>query len=153
MIRRILFALVASTAVLFTAPASAEERATPEQAQALVKRAITYYKAHGRQKSLAEFSNKNGGFIDRDLYVNVYDMQGNCLAHINEKQVGKNLIDLRDPDGKYIIKDRIEGLKTADTGWQEYKFYNPATKKVEPKRMYYEKHDGIIFSAGAYRPM
>jgi signal transduction histidine kinase len=150
MIRRhFLIGLALATAL----PAfAADERATPEQAQALVKRAIAHYKAQGRQKALADLSNKQGKFIDRDLYVTVYDMEGNCLAHVNEKQIGKNLIELRDPDGKYLIRERIEGVKTKDSGWQDYKYPNPVNMKIEPKRMYFEKHDNLVFAAGAYKP-
>lgn len=28
----------------------------------------------------------------------------------------------------------------------------PVTRKVEPKRMYWEKHDNLVFAAGAYKP-
>ena len=150
--RRSALIAAAALAAAVSLPSFAQERATPEQAQALVKKAVAYYKANGREKSMAEFSNKKGQFIDKDLYVNVYDMQGNCLAHVNEKQIGKNLYDLRDPDGKYIIRERVEALKTKDSGWQEYKYANPGNNKVEAKRMYFEKHDGLMFAAGAYKP-
>ena len=46
-----------------------------------------------------------------------------------------------------------EGWDNAgNSGWQDFKFFNPQTKKVEPKRMYWEKHDNIVFAAGAYKP-
>jgi cytochrome c len=134
------------------AAAADDERATPEQAEALVKKAVAFYKAKGREQALAEFANKNGPFIHHDLYINAYDTKGTCLSHINEKTIGKNMLDLRDPDGKYIIRERLERASKDGKGWQEYKFFNPATKKVEPKVMYFEKHDDVIFAAGAYKP-
>ncbi len=130
--------------------AYAVEYATPAEAQALVKKAIAYYQKNGKDKALAEFMRQGGPFIDRDLYVTVYTMDATCLAHINPKMIGKNMLDLRDPDGKFLIKERVDAAKMTTSGWQQYKFFNPVSKRIEPKRMYWEKHDGILFAAGAY---
>lgn len=150
---RFIAALALAACVALPAAAADSERTTPEQAQALVKKAIAHYKAAGPQKALADFSDKsNAEWVKGDRYVNVYDMDGKCLAHVNEKTIGKNMIDLRDVDGKYLIKERIDHAKADGRGWQDYKFFNPATKKVEPKHMYFEKYDNVIFAAGAYLP-
>lgn len=131
---------------------AAGEHTTPEQAEALVKKAIAYYKAKGPEVAFAEFSKSEGMFSHGDQYVNVYDMKGKCLAHINQKTIGKNMIELRDPDGKYLIRERVERAAKEGHGWQDYKFYNPATHKVEPKHMYFEKVDDVVFASGAYKP-
>ena len=132
--------------------AAAGERATPEQAEALVKKAVEYYRTHDHAAALAEFARKDGPFIRGDLYINTYDMRGKCLSHINERMIGKDMITLRDPDGVYIIKDRIERARKQGQGWQEYKFFNPSTHKIEPKHMYFEKVGDVIVAAGAYKP-
>ena len=111
-----------------------------------------FYKKNGKEKAIAEFQKSPGPFVYRDVYVSVYDMEGNALSHINPRMVGKNLIDMRDPDGKYLVRERVEAARVATSGWQEFKFFNPQTKKVEPKRMYWEKHDGMLFASGAYKP-
>lgn len=131
--------------------ASAEERATTAEAETMVKKAIEFYKKNGRAKALAEFSNANGKFIDRDLYVTVYTLDGKCLAHINERVIGKNMWDQRDVDGKYFTRERLEAAKTQASGWQDFKFFNPVTKKIEPKRQYWERHDDLVFATGAYK--
>lgn len=139
-----------AAALSFNALASGE-RGTEQEAHSLVKKAVAYYQKNGREKSLAEFQKQPGPFVDRDLYVTIYNQQGDCLSHINPKMVGKNMIDLRDANGVYLIKDRVEASRKTESGWQEYQFFNPVSKKVEPKRMYWEKHDGILFAAGAYK--
>ena len=148
------FALLA--AMLFAAvTAHAQDKtkyATPAEAESLVKKAVVYYQKNGKDKALAEFQRNPGPFVDRDLYVTVYDMKANCLSHINPKMVGKNMMDLRDPTGKYHIKERMEQAAVKDNGWQDFQFFNPQTKKVEPKQMYWEKHDNMVFAAGAYKP-
>jgi cytochrome c len=93
--------------------AVAAEFGTPAQAEAMVKKAAAYLKANGKDKALAEISNPKGQFVDRDLYVFVYDMNGKCVAHgFNQKMIGKDLADMKDPDGKFYVKERIEISKT-----------------------------------------
>ena len=150
-----LFALVAAfTLALFSfnALAADAERGTTAEAEALVKKSIAYYKKNGKDKALAEFQKNPGPFVDRDLYVTVYTMNADALSHINAKMVGKNMMDLRDADGKYHIKERMEAAQKGASGWQDFKFYNPVSKKIEPKRMYWEKYDNLVFAAGAYKP-
>jgi cytochrome c len=131
--------------------AAASDRASEAEAESMVKKAIQYYDKVGKEKALAEFQKSPGPFVDRDLYVTVYTMDGMALSHINPKMVGKNMMELRDANGKYHIRERLEAAKHASTGWQDFMFYNPVSKKIEPKRMYWEKHDGIVFACGAYK--
>lgn len=143
-------AAVAFAAVSFAANA-ASDRATSAEAEAMVHKAVDYYKKNGRDKAIEEFKKSPGPFVDRDLYVTVYDMDANCLAHVNPKMVGKNMMDLRDADGKYHIKERMEAARKGNHGWHDFKFFNPVQKKIEPKTMYWEKHDNLVFAAGAYK--
>jgi len=149
-----LFALVAALVLGLSGlqAHAASDHGTLQEAEAMVKKAVMYYQKNGKDKALAEISKNPGPFVDRDLYVTVYDMKANCLAHINPKMVGKNMMDLRDPTGKYHIKERMEQAAVKDNGWQDFQFFNPQTKKVEPKQMYWEKHDNMVFAAGAYKP-
>ncbi|MDI6725571.1 MAG: cache domain-containing protein [Smithellaceae bacterium] len=129
----------------------AAEFGTKAEAEAMVKKAVAYFKAQGKDKAFEEFSNPKGKFIDKDLYVVVYDMKGVCLAHgFNQKMIGKDLIDLKDPDGKEFVKERVALGKTKDKFWQDYKFTNPVTKKIEQKAMYMEKVGDFLIGAGAY---
>ena len=152
--KQFLFAmLVASIGLVSGSSAlAASDHATPAEAEAMVKKAVAYMKKNGKDKALAEFNKPNGQFVDRDLYVTVYDFQGNNLAHINPKMVGKNMMELRDPDGKPHIKERIEMAKKQDSGWHDFKYMNPVSKQVEPKTMYFERVGDLIVAAGAYKP-
>jgi cytochrome c len=126
---------------------------TPDEAKAMVKKAVAYYKKVGREKALPEFCKTDGPFVDRDIYVTVIALDGMELAHINPKTVGKNVMDLRDPDGKFFIRERLETAKKAASGWQEFKFFNPVSKKIEPKMTYWERVDDLVFASGAYKPL
>lgn len=126
--------------------------ATKDDAVAMVKKGVAYIKANGTEKGYAEISTKGGQFTDRDLYLVVYGLDGKGLAHgANPKQIGRDLIDLTDVDGKYFVKERVAMVKAKPTGaWQEYKFTNPVSKKVEPKVMYCEKLGETAVCGGVY---
>ncbi len=133
-------------------PASANKDATKDDAVAMVKKGVAFIKANGTEKGYAAISDKGGPFIDRDLYLVVYGLDGKCLAHgANPRQIGKDLIDLTDVDGKYFVKERVALAKAKPAGlWQEYKITNPVTKKIEPKIMYCEKLGETAVCGGVY---
>lgn len=138
--------------LLSVAWVQAGDKGTKDEAVAMVKKAIDYIKANGNDKAFAEISNPQGQFKDRDLYVVVYDMNAKCLAHGQKKSmVGKELLEFKDVDGKPYMKERIELMKKQPTAWQEYKFMNPVSKKVEPKEMYIERFGDLIVGAGVYK--
>lgn len=148
---RHLFA-IASAAALVGASLSAHAEATPDDATAMVKKGITFIKSSGKDKGYAEISSKTSQFKKDDLYLVVYGLDGTVHAHgANEKMIGKNLIDLKDIDGKPFVKERVELAKTKGTFWQDYKFTNPETKKIEPKAMYCEKLDETVVCGGIYK--
>jgi len=43
--------------------------------------------------------------------------------------IGKDLVQMKDPDGRFYVKERIEIIKTKGSGWQDYKFTNPLSKR------------------------
>ena len=70
----------------------------------------------------------------------------------NPKLVGKNLVGLKDPDGKPFFQMLVDLAKTKGKGWSEdYKFLNPVTKKIENKAMYVERVDGNWIGVGIYK--
>jgi len=141
------------TAFALSAPVAAKEgNATASEAQAMVKKGVAFIKTNSKEKGYAEISNKAGQFIDRDLYLVVYGLDGTVRAHgANEKMIGKNLIELKDIDGKAFVKERVELAQSKGTFWQDYKFTNPVSKKIEPKQMYCEKLDDAVVCGGVYK--
>jgi cytochrome c len=132
--------------------AAAADMGTKDEAVAMVKKAVDFIKANGADKAYAEFSNPKGQFVDRDLYIAVYDMSGKCLAHgANAKMIGRDLLDNKDVDGKEFVKERVEMMKKQPSGWQDYKFRNPTSNQVEPKAMYIERVNDVIVGCGIYK--
>ncbi len=137
---------------LLSLPVQAQNKATAAEATAMVKKGVAFIKTSGKEKGYAEISTKGGQFSKDDLYLVVYGLDGMVYAHgANEKMIGKNLIGMKDLDGKEFVKERVELAKSKGTFWQDYKFTNPTTKKVEPKSMYCEKLDDVAVCGGIYK--
>lgn len=149
----VVYALAAVLSGSFASVTHAKEAfATADEAVAMVNKGVAFIKANGKEKGYAEIGNKAGQFVDRDLYLTAYALDGTVLAHgANAKMVGKNLIDLKDIDGKPFVKERMELARTKPSFWQDYKFTNPVTKKVEPKRMYCETLSDSVICGGIYK--
>ncbi|MES2017652.1 MAG: cache domain-containing protein [Pseudomonadota bacterium] len=146
------FAAAAACALAMQGQAWAAEHATPAEATAMVKKAIEFIKANGKEKAYAAINDPKGQFRDRDLYVFVYDMYGVTQAHgANPKMLGKNLMELKDADGVYIIKAFLDVGKTKGKGWVDYKWPNPVSKDIESKSTYIEKYDDVLVGAGVYK--
>jgi cytochrome c len=150
--RHLVAATILFGAAFATGAIAAADGATAKEAEAMVKKGVAYVKANPRDKAMAEISNKQGQFVDRDLYLFVNTLDGLYLAHgANPKMVGKNLIDMKDIDGKEYVRERMNLAKTKGSFWQDYKFVNPVNKKIEPKQLYCERADDLVICGGIYK--
>jgi signal transduction histidine kinase len=137
---------------LFSLTAVAADHASAADATAMVKRAVAHLKAVGKEKTLADISDNKGAFIDRDLYLSVYDMNGIVLAHgTNPKLIGKDVSAIKDVSGKEFIKEILSKAKANGSGNADYEWPNPLTKNIEGKTVYFEKSGDLVFSSGYYR--
>jgi signal transduction histidine kinase len=126
--------------------------ATKDEAVAMVKKAVVFIQTEGPANAYPEISDPRGRFVDRDLYIVVYGLDGMVLAHgADAKRIGTNQIGDKDPDGKAFVKERVELAATKPSFWQNYKFRNPVTNTVEPKEMYCERLDQTVVCGGVYQ--
>ncbi|HJV53343.1 MAG TPA: cache domain-containing protein [Noviherbaspirillum sp.] len=153
LLNRLILAAAAFTAV---APAiAASDKGTPEEAVALVKKVIAYYKANGKDKTFAEVNAQNPEFKYKDLYVfgSIVKEGAPLAAHgANPKMVGKDMTMLKDAEGFPFAKRIIEiGNSKGGKGWVDYKWPNPVTKVIEQKSTYVERVDDVYFACGVYK--
>jgi len=128
------------------------EPASKDDAVAMVKKAVATIKADGPGKAYPAIDDQSGSFVAHDLYVVVYGLDGKVLAHGADKaRIGTNQMQAKDPDGKAFVKERVELAAKQPSFWQEYKFMNPVSKKVEPKQMYCERLEATVVCAGIYK--
>jgi cytochrome c len=140
------------TALCIGGMALAATATSKDEAVAMVKMAVSAIKAEGPGKAYPEISNPSGKFVDGDLYIVVYGLDGMVLAHgADAKRIGTNQLADTDPDGKAFVKERVELAATHPSFWQTYKFMNPVTHKVEPKDMYCERLDQTVVCGGVYQ--
>ena len=76
---------------------------------------------------------------------------GACIAAALLSASFGALADATDVDGVPYVKHRMDLAKSKGTFWQDYKFTNPVTKKIEPKQMYCEKLDDTAVCGGIYK--
>ena len=148
----IVFLLACIAALTFPTAVWSADQGSPAEAEAMVKRAVAYIKTNGQEKAAEEFTNGKS-FKDRDLYISYYEMSGKVLGHgANPKLVGKNLLGLKDPDGKLFIQMIVDLAKTKGKGWTDsYKFRNPLTDKVSEKVTYIERVGDTWVGVGVYK--
>jgi signal transduction histidine kinase len=135
------------------APAAAANYGTKAEAVAMVKRVQDEFKKDGAQATFKAVSDKSvKSFHDRDLYPFIYDLSGKCVAHgARPALIGKNLIDLKDQDGKYLIREMVAIAKGSGTGWVDYKWPNPLNNKIEDKSSYIERMGDYFVGVGIYK--
>lgn len=130
---------------------AAEGGASKADAEAMVKKGVAAIKSEGKDKVYNDISSRHSKYVFHDLYLVVYSLNGVVLAHgANPKMIGKDLLELRDVDGKAFVKERVELAKSQNSFWQRYKFPNPETKQIEPKLMYCEKLQETVVCGGVY---
>lgn len=144
----IVFMLIAAGAA-YAAP---KDRGTAKEAVALVKKAVAHVNEKGQEKALREFSDPKGRFIHKDLYILVVDTDGKCLAHgVTPSLIGKNFMSLKDSTGVQFIKKMIDLAKAKGSGRVDYKWTNPASRKLENKSTYVERAGNLVIGCGYYK--
>lgn len=124
------------------------EHGSKEEAKAMAEKAAAFLKTQGKDKAFETFTQGGAGFKNRDLYVFVYNDEGVCQAiGSNPAMVGKKLIDMKDSDGKPLIR---EFIAVKDAAWVDYKWRNPQTQEILPKSSYIIRVGDYVLGVGAY---
>lgn len=146
--KRVVMGIALVTLVVFGA-VHMVQAATLDDAKALTEKAVAFVKANGKDKAIAEFNNPKGQFVKGDMYVIAQGFDGVMLANGgNPKLVGQNHLEMKDPNGKYFVKEMVATAKSKGSGWVEYSWTNPLTKKVQPKKTWVQRIDGAEYYVG-----
>ncbi|MCZ4306396.1 cache domain-containing protein [Zoogloeaceae bacterium G21618-S1] len=122
------------------------------RAMTLLDRAVTHIKAKGEAGTAA--FNHGPEFIDRDLYTYALKTDGTFLASGGGSAalVGQNVLNEVDLNGKPFFREIIEQAKTFGGGRVEYRWFNPADARGEPKVAVFRAVGDVIVAAGYYPP-
>ena len=151
-----IFALAATTvALMLSAAALAQTGGTPQEARAMLDKAVAAVKAD-RDVALAMFLKGEGGFLDRDLYpfcFRIADAKG--LAGPKAVPAGTDVRTLKDANGKayglaiYAAGQKPEGQITE---LQSYMFPKPGTTTPTfPKTSFVTKVGELGCGVGYYQ--
>ena len=150
-IRRLAAAAILALAISPPVRAESCPTATLDAAKALAERAARHLADAGPDVALPQFMNPAGGFVAGDLYVFVFDFDGILRASGGwPETVGSRVAADGGPDGGIYTHIRRLALD-AGKGWVEYSWYNPCTRRIEPKASYIVRVGDFIVGVGAYK--
>jgi cytochrome c len=121
------------------------------QAQALLDKAVAKINADGPKAAFAAFDDPKGGFVMGEHYVFVFDLHGVYQASgANPKLVGTNAIDLKDAEGKALVREMVALAERHGKGTVDYVWLNRATNRVERKHSQIQKVGDYVVGVGFY---
>jgi cytochrome c len=151
---RRLFATVGLCALaLLSLPTLAQERGSKDEARTLNDAAVAHVKKVGVEQAARDFATDRARWMPKDLYPFVMDFGGIMRFHLNEKMVGKNMLEVKDASGKQFGKEMVSVAQGKATGWVDYEWTHPASKKIEDKTAFIQRVPGtdMFVGVGIYR--
>ena len=125
---------------------------TADEALLLANKAFALVQSVGIEEAFKALHDPEGEFVDRDLYVFVFDRQGIYrVMGADAKRVGSSLFDAPGVDAQQLLDDAWHRCEQGG-GWVEYNIINLATGDVRGKSSYVlPLSDNLLIGCGAYR--
>jgi methyl-accepting chemotaxis protein len=126
---------------------------TADEAHALVRRAVALYKQRG-SGCLAEITDADNGFADRDMYVFAWDRSLVYHAFAGKPHnLRKTAAQILGTDVAQLTHD-VWAAAARGGGWVDYDFLNPATGQVAPKTSFVVPvSDELVLGCGIYKTL
>ncbi|MTV36841.1 cache domain-containing protein [Duganella radicis] len=143
---------LAAVAMLAAMPTVYAQEAERAAAVALADKAVANIQKKGVEEACKDFADPKGSYIQGEVYVVVQDMQCKMVCHATIPRMnGKDMIELKDANGKYFTKEMRNVAQSGKPGWVDYVWPNPTSKVLEPKSAYVRKVDEkYMVSVGIY---
>jgi len=136
---------------IFAGAALAQDsRGTADEAKAMVAKAIAAFDTDGTA-SFTAITAPSKTFIDRDLYVFVFDNEKIVAHGFDEKLVGTKADSLVDVQGKKFGVEFVEKA-TPEGVWVDYVWRDPISNKEVAKSSWVVRHKDYVFGTGIYKP-
>lgn len=141
--KKVLLSVLLIGAVMF-AFVCAAQAATLEEAKDLGIKAAQYVKKVGKDVAAKEMNKPGNPFDKGELYVTLHDLNGVFVANPKVPGLaGQNHFNLKDPTGKLFVQEMIGIAKSpSGSGWLNYTWSNPATKKAQAKKAWVQRVEG-----------
>ena len=101
------------------------------------------------------FHDPTGPFLAKDAYIFVYDMNGvNLVLPAFPNLEGRNLLDMKDTQGKQFIREMLKVVQTSGSGWVDYMWPKPGESVSTQKSAYVSKakmgDQWVLVGCGVY---
>lgn len=128
--------------------------ATPQLIVKKVEEAAALVAKEGKA-AFPKFKGKKSPFLFNGTYIWIHEPNGKMLMHpIKLAMEGKNLLNLKDKNGKLFFVEMNKIALSKGSGWSEYVWPKPGEKESSPKVSYVKlvKHgnESFILGCGAY---
>jgi methyl-accepting chemotaxis protein len=122
-----------------------------DEALALVQKGVQLFSMQG-PSALQTITQDAQRFADRDMYVFVFDRQGQYRAFAGKaERVGTNVRAVQGVDGDKLVRDAFERAAHGG-GWVDYAFANPQTGRTDMKTSYVESiGPDLVMGCGVYK--
>lgn len=119
-----------------------------------VKDAVAIIEKKGKD-AFSLFHDPAGQFMIKDAYIFVTDSNGVELVNPAFPNLeGRNLLDLKDAEGKYLVREMLAKVKTSDTGWVNHMWPKPGESISTEKTTYVSKakigNKWVLVGCGVY---
>ncbi len=119
-----------------------------------VKDAVGQIEKNGRP-AFPLFHDPTGPFIAKDAYIFVVDPNGVDLVNPGFPNLeGRNILDLKDTQGKQLIREMFHVVETSGTGWVDYMWPKPGENISTQKSAYVSKakmgDQWVLVGCGVY---
>jgi hypothetical protein len=137
--------------VLFTtASVWAGDFGTPEEAKAMLERAVAAVK-EDKAKALDMFNKGEGGFNDRDLYVFCANASDGIVTAHPYGERGKNMKDIVGVNGVRLGETMMQNATEGTIKETTYVWPRHPTGEVREKTVFYTKAGDQICGVGYYK--
>jgi signal transduction histidine kinase len=101
------------------------------------------------------FHDPTGPFIAKDAYIFVFDSNGIDLVNPGFPNLeGRSLLDLKDTQGKQLIREMFKVVQTTGSGWVDYMWPKPGESVSTQKSAYVTKakigDQWVLVGSGVY---
>ncbi len=133
---------------------TASTKPTPEMIMDKVAAGCELIEEKGKA-AFSKFKGKHSEFLFAGTYIWINDMNGKMLMHpIKPAMEGKDLISLKDGNGKRFFVDMIDVAEKKGEGWVDYTWPKPGETKRSEKVSFVKKAmcDGepVLLGCGVY---
>ncbi len=145
--------VAAAASLMVSSGGHAQAPPTPDEAKSVTLQAVALLAAKGVDAA-RPILHQEGPYRHGEIYVNVIDLEGHWLVYPPYPAgEGRNMVSIKDVDGKPVVQDILRLAREKGEGWIEYRWVNPMTSRIQHKLTYVKRVPDLpaVAYVGVYR--